>query len=134
MSMFHFDGHINFDNAELEKMLNSPTGMVGRYMRRIGLEILIGAKAMAPVRTGNLKRSISMRQGLRGRVQYVEVGANTKYAYDVHEGTRRHTITARTGRLMRFNVGGRIVYARKVTHPGSRPKPYLTVPMNRVVR
>lgn len=89
---------------------------------------------MAPVRTGRLKRSIYMRQGLRGRVQYVQVGSDVKYAYDVHEGTRRHTIKATPGRLLRFNVGGRVVYAKKVNHPGSKARKYLTIPMTRAVK
>lgn len=127
-------GNLKLDDAQIENMLNSPTGMVGKHMRKIGLQILVGAKAMAPIRTGRLKKSIHMRQGLRGRVQYVEVGSDVKYAYDVHEGTKRHTIRATPGRLMRFNVGGRVVYAKKVNHPGTRARKYLTIPMTRAVK
>lgn len=137
MSMFEFDGKVNFHNKAMFDLLENPRGgrgTVGAYMRKIGLEILVGSKAMVGVRTGRLRRSISMRQGLRGRVQYVEVSANTKYAYMHHEGTRKHRINAAQGRLLRFNVGGRVVYVRKVNHPGTKPNPYLTVPMRRAVR
>ena len=75
-----------------------------------------------------------MRQGLRGRVQYVAVGSKLPYAAAHHEGTRSHLITASTGRIMRFNVGGKVVYAQKVNHPGTKPNNYLTVPMRRAVR
>lgn len=132
MSMFE-GPHLKLDNAQLEVFLNHPKGVVGHYMRKIGLEIMAGAKAIVGVRTGRLRRSIHMRQGLRGRVQYVSVGSNVKYAEAHHEGTRPHAITAHPGRIMRFNVGGRVVYAHKVNHPGTKPRKYLTIPMRRAV-
>ena len=115
-------------------LLNDPSGDTGRYMKKIGLQILAGAKAMVGVRTGRLRRSLHMRQGLKGRTQYVEVGSNVSYAYMHHEGTRRHTIRAHEGRLMRFNVGGKVVYAVKVNHPGTKPRKYLTIPMTKAVK
>lgn len=137
MVEFQYTGNVHFDEKAMFNLLDNPKagpGTVGAHMRKIGLEILAGAKAMVGVRTGNLRRSIHMRQGLRGRVQYVEVSGNTKYAYLHHEGARRHLITAKPGRIMRFYVGGRVVYAQKVNHPGSRKNPYLTVPMRKAVR
>lgn len=123
-----------FNEAELNKLLNTPSGAVGRHMRKIGLEIKAGAKALVGVRTGALKRAIYSKQGVRGRVQYVQVGADLPYARDHHEGTRPHRIGSDTGRIMRFNVGGKVVYARRVIHPGTRPRKYLTIPMSRAVR
>lgn len=133
MSMFDM-GDIKFDNATLDFELNHPSGMVGRHLKKIGLQILTGAKTLVGVRTGNLRRSLHMRQGLRGRVQYVTVGSNLKYAEAHHEGTRAHRITSPSGRIMRFNVGGSVVYARKVEHPGTKPRKYLTIPMKRAVK
>lgn len=129
-------GEINLqlDDRALYKLLDSPKGAVGRHMRRIAQEILAGAKVMVGVRTGALKRSLTIRQGVRGRVQYVSVGSNLPHALMHHEGTRPHSISAHEGRIMRFNVGGRVVYARRVNHPGTRPRKYLTVPMERTVR
>lgn len=125
---------VKFDETKLDFILNEPKGMVGKHLRWIGLEIIIGAKAMVGVRTGRLRRSIKMKQGRTSRYQYMEVGSNVKYAYMHHEGTSPHQIRARAGRIMRFNVGGRVVYARKVNHPGTRPRKYLTIPMTRAVR
>lgn len=133
MSMF--DGpYLNLDNSRLEFELNHPAGSVGRHMKKIGQKIVVGAKTMVGVRTGNLRKSIHMRQGLRGRVQYVSVGSNLKYAAAHHEGTKPHEITGSVGRIMRFNVGGTVVYARKVNHPGTKPRKYLTTPMRRAVK
>ncbi len=125
---------LHLDNKKLNFMLDNPKGEVGKHLRMIGLEILIGARAMVGVRTGRLRRSLHMKQGRRSRYQYITVGSNMNYAYMHHEGTSRHQIRAREGRIMRFNVGGRVVYARKVNHPGTKPRKYLTVPMTRAVR
>ena len=127
-------GDLHIDDVQLNYELNSPSGMVGRHLRKIGLEILTGARAMVGVRSGNLRRSLHMRQGLRGRVQYVAVGSNLHYAEAHHEGTRPHRITPRDGRVMRFNVGGTVVYARRIDHPGTKPRKYLTIPMRRAVK
>lgn len=126
--------NITYNEAALYKLLNSPKGAVGLHMRKIGLEILAGSKSMVGIRTGRLKRSLAMRQGVRGRVQYVAVGSNVSHALMHHEGTGPHKITASPGRIMRFNVGGKVVYAHKVNHPGTKPRKYLTVPMARAVR
>lgn len=124
---------LKLDDVALNFMLDHPKGDVGKHLRRIGLEIMISAKAMVGVRTGKLRRSISMRQGRKSRYQYVAVGSDVSYAYMHHEGTSKHEIRAREGRIMRFNVDGRVVYARKVNHPGTKPRKYLTVPMKRAV-
>lgn len=133
MSMFDL-GDLKFNDSVLNFELNHPSGMVGKHLRKIGLQIMTGAKAMVGVRSGNLRRSIHMRQGLQGRVQYVAVGSNLNYAEAHHEGTRAHRIDPRGGRIMRFNVGGTVVYARRIDHPGTKPRKYLTIPMRRAVK
>ena len=133
-----FEGpNIRLNDAALDKLLNNPNGgkgTVGAHMKKIGLQIKAESKAIVGVRTGNLRRSIVMRQGLRGRVQYVSVGSPLSYAAAHHDGTKSHLITPSPGRIMRFNVGGKVVYAQKVNHPGTEPKSYLTIPMRRAVR
>lgn len=132
--MYEGPSNIKFTPGALEYMLDNPKGPVGRHLRRIGILIARSARKIAGRDTGALRKSIYVRQGVRARYQYVEVGANVRHAYDHHEGTKRHTITPRGGRMLRFNVGGRVVYARKVNHPGARPRKYLTAPMIRYVK
>lgn len=49
------------------------------------------------------------------------------YAWIVHQGSRPHPITANPPRKsLRFKVGGRIVFAYRVAHPGTHPDPFLT--------
>lgn len=125
---------MHWDERALDRLLNHPTGAVGRHMKSIGLKILAGAHSMAGVRTGQLRRKLYMKQGRRGRFQYVEVGSTARHAYYHHEGTKPHQILPENGRLLRFNVGGKVVYARRVSHPGTKGTKYLTIPMRRAVR
>lgn len=124
---------VNFDNRAMDQLLNSPSGDVGRHMRRIGRLILDGAKRLVRSRSGALKKSLYMRHERSARGQLVTVGSNLHYALVQHEGSSPHQIVAH-GRVLRFNHGGRIVYARRVSHPGFRGRNYLTVPLRSAVR
>lgn len=132
---FDFQGpNLRLDNTALDVMLNSTTGEVGRHMKWIGVQVLTGARAMVGVRTGRLKASLYMRHERTTRGQYVQVGSNVRHALVHHEGARPRVITPDSGRILRFNQGGRVIYARKVNHPGFRGRKYLTVPLRRAVR
>lgn len=126
--------NIRWNEPALDKLLNNPKGEVGRHMRLIGVKILAGAKTMAGEDTGELRRKLYMKQYRRGKVQAVEVGSTARHAYWHHEGTKPHQIVPETGRLLRFNVGGKVVYARRVSHPGTKGVRYLTTPMRRALR
>jgi len=54
-----------------------------------------------------------------------EVFNNTNYALVVHEGSGPHVIRARKGKALKFEVGGRTVFAASVRHPGTKPRPWL---------
>ena len=125
---------VRFNEVALDRLLNSPTGDVGSHMKKIGLRILVGANSMAGQRTGALRKSLYMVHRRAGKYQYVEVGAKVRHAYFHHEGTKPHLILPDNGRILRFNVSGRVVYAKKVAHPGTRPNRFLTTPMRRALR
>lgn len=67
----------------------------------------------------------------------VEISFNTDYAEFVNDGTRPHVIRPKRAHTLRrssrgvvkpalrFVVGGRVVFARVVHHPGTRPNPFL---------
>lgn len=128
------DIRMKWNEPALDRLLNQPSGPVGRHMKKIGLKILAGAHSAAGHDTGELKAKLYMRQGRKGNVQYVEVGTKAKHGLVHHEGSKPHQIRPANGRVLRFNVNGRVVYARKVSHPGTRAVRYLTGPMRRVVR
>lgn len=55
----------------------------------------------------------------------VTISFNTDYAEYVNDGTRPHIIRPRRAQALRFVVGGQIVFARVVRHPGTRANPFL---------
>jgi hypothetical protein len=110
----------------MDYMLNNPGGMVGRYIFMKGVQIMMAAKRQVGVSTGRLMQSIHVRHLRDSRGQFVRVGSDVSYAAIHHEGARPHIIVANRAQALRFSSGGRIVYTRKVNHPGTRPNRYLS--------
>lgn len=105
---------------------NAAEAFAGQVRRR--------AQELAPVRSGRLRRSIrsTSRLGFRGWTS--RVGSDLDYAEFVHDGTRPHLIRPRRARALRFTAGGRVVFARLVRHPGTRPNPFLDRALREVSR
>lgn len=85
------------------------------------------AKILCPVDTGRLRASIRLesRRNLALRSIYT-IGSDVYYAPYVNDGTRPHQIRPRSpGGTLRFMIGGRVVYAKVVNHPGTKPNPFL---------
>lgn len=94
------------------------------------------ARVLVPVRTGRLRSSIRAEPprffSLRGSVT---VGSDLEYAAAINDGSRPHVIRPRrAGGVLRFNVGGRIVYARYVNHPGTKGTHFLDKALADVAR
>lgn len=53
------------------------------------------------------------------------IGSDVEYAAFVNDGTRPHIIRPRTKQALRFVIGGRVVFAKVVHHPGTRARPFL---------
>ena len=115
------------DDAAIAHLGHSWSGPVGRDLSRRLRTLEFRARMTAGVKTGRLRRSMETtdrkitRAGLEARV-----GSPVKYAKLHHEGTRPHIIRPRNAKALRFVVGGRVVFASRVQHPGTRPNPYLT--------
>jgi len=77
-------------------------------------------KAFTP-RTGHLQRTIGWRMESENSAV---VFANAEYAPFVELGTRPHTILPKRAQALRFEKGGRWVFAKRVNHPGSKPYPF----------
>lgn len=108
--------------------LSRPGGMVDVWTRDQAQQVATVARREAPSRTGRLRASIVARraQDVSGRfVSGWEVSATAPYAAFVHQGTRPHVILPRRRQFLRFQVGGTFVFARRVQHPGTRPRPFL---------
>ena len=116
---------IVFRKVSLDFMLNDPYGPVGRHMYVRGRAIMAAAKAQVGVKTGRLRNSIHMRQERSIGGQTMTIGSPLSYAYAHHEGTKPHIITPNGGEFLRFTSRSRIVYARSVRHPGTKPNKFL---------
>lgn len=118
--------------AGMLNLLQGPTGATARWVARKTAEVTATAKALAPVNTGALRASIDgtvMFGPLRG-----EVEAGVPYSLFVHEGTSPHEIVPVNARVLRFPTkAGTIVYAQKVDHPGTRPQPFLSDALAKVI-
>lgn len=94
-------------------------------MRRLGANITKAAKARVNVRTGRLRNSIGDQTRVSGTQVVTEVYATARYAGYVHDGTRPHEIVPRRAKALRFEIGGRVIFAKRVMHPGYIGNPYL---------
>jgi len=93
------------------------------------------AQRLAPERSGRLKRLIVSDPVRRSGQWSLESGISglANYSAPVHEGARPHVIRPRNARALRFEVaGGRIVFARRVNHPGNAPNPFIRNAVHRV--
>ena len=89
----------------------------------------------APRRTGYLASKISADPVRRVGPWSLASGITSaaEYSAPVHEGARPHVIRPRHARALRFEINGRVVFARRVNHPGNRPNAYLTNAVHRTV-
>lgn len=117
---------VKINQAKLRRMLNAPTGEVGRLMRGRAEKARMHARAQVGKRSGALAMSIYIDQSMRAGGQRLSIGSNLSYAAYVHEGTRPHMIVPRGGEILRFTQKGRVVYSRAVMHPGTKPNKFLT--------
>lgn len=75
----------------------------------------------APRRTGRMIESVG--SVVHGRTAIV--GLRAHYARFLELGTRPHEIRPRRAKALRFPLGGRIVFASRVEHPGIRPRRFV---------
>lgn len=135
-----FGGRIVMDPVAIQRLMTDRSGPVMREMVRDGQAVKKEAQRRVgvyqpppagPRRTrkpGTLRDSIVMRVVQDGRGAAVLVGSEDPIALLHHEGTRPHPIVPRRAPRLVFWSGraGRVVYAKRVNHPGTKPNRYLT--------
>ncbi len=95
----------------------------GPIMRELAVIAVGEQKRLAPVRTGNLRRTIHIGKVTRTSAETV---ASANYAVHVEFGTKAHEIRPRNRQALRWKArGGGVRFAKVVHHPGTRPKPYM---------
>ena len=118
----------------LQVELRSRSGMVGRFMSRVGNRVAQRARRQVGVKTGRLRASIRFSHVKLAGEAAVKIGAYTPYARMHHDGTRAHIITPnKPGGSLVFMKGSRIVRTPIVRHPGTKPNRYLTDQLRRPI-
>lgn len=107
-----------------------------RRMRQIIRLVAADARVNAPVDTGRMAQAIK-EDPIVSEGPFRVIGGVTShapYSAFVHQGTRPHVIRPRNAAALRFQMGNRTVFASSVNHPGTRPRPFLTNAVARVLR
>lgn len=107
--------------AELRKMAATMDSKVDGFAREAARFFEHEVRARVPVRTGRLRDSIRLR---KEGVGYYVVETTAPYAGYVEYGSTPHIIEPTSASVLRFSLEGREIYARRVRHPGSSPRPY----------
>lgn len=142
-----FGTYVTINPAQLQALLQSPSGPVARDLIRRGNRVKVKAQQLVGVyrppdaysaasrgrRPGTLRDSIVSRLAVGGTHGLaVLVGSEDKMAMWHHEGTVPHVIAARRKpRLVFFWPRvGKVVYLKRVSHPGTQPNRYLTLALS----
>lgn len=122
--MFSVSTSFSLDRSRIERLLRLQGGPVYRNMERRVRRVEAEAIRRAP---GSMKQGIrvSIQQQPDGDFRGVIKSTHPASIY-VLNGTRPHQIfPRRPGGVLRFMVGGQVVYARFVNHPGTKANPFL---------
>jgi hypothetical protein len=123
---FKFKKVVIYDWA-LNLELHTPSGGLWKDLERRSAMAVHGAKAQAGFRTGALKKSIKHTHTSDRLGQTVKIGSSLSYAYLHHNGSKPHIIKPKVeGGVLVFTSNSRVVRAKTVMHPGTRPNPYLS--------
>lgn len=106
------------------------TATVTRFARRdtqkVADQIIATAQRLAPVDTGRYRAGFAKRQVTTLRGVGWQVYNPVEYAPYIEEGTKPHIIRPRKAKALRFKIGGRIVFAQIVHHPGTKAQHILS--------
>lgn len=114
---------VNIDPTLIERALRRPGGIGERLLRRRAERVAARARELAP---GTMADHITTRVEDTGRGQAAYVVSEHPATQYVIHGTSPYTIRPRRARALRFEIGGRTVYAAYVRHPGTRANDFLS--------
>ncbi|MEU4584873.1 hypothetical protein AB0F92_22700 [Kitasatospora aureofaciens] len=113
---------VRIDQGRIARLLRLRGGLAERGLRKRTERTAAITERLAPGRMGDFI-SWKITEGPNG-LQGVIVCDHPATRYVV-EGTRPHIIRPRRAKALRFEIGGRTVFAKVVHHPGTRANPFL---------
>jgi hypothetical protein len=113
---------VRIDASRLQRLLSFRGGPGERLLRRKAERVAALARVYAAPH-GSIPAGIIVGPVADKSVKVISTNPHTAF---VHNGTRPHIIRPRRARALRFEVDGRIVFAKIVHHPGYRGDPFLT--------
>jgi hypothetical protein len=114
---------VQLDLTAFQRILTRPGGAGERLLTRKAEQVADLARQYAAGH-GSIPEGIIVGPY---RDKSIKVISTNVHSILVHNGSRRHPIRPRrAGGWLRFEVGGRVVFAREVNHPGYRGDPFLT--------
>jgi hypothetical protein len=84
-----------------------------------------GFKHGNPGHPGSIEASVRTRVVRTSNGSVVRIADTAKHAKSQEFGARPHIIRARRAKMLRFVVGGRVVFRKFVRHPGNKPTQFL---------
>lgn len=111
---------------------------IEKALRRVQASIILRAERnlsgrFVRIRTGKLRRGMQSSFKRAGNSFVATVRNKVFYGQILEAGSKAHLIPIvvmgpRAGRrrpkTLKFEAGGKTIYARQITHPGSRPRPW----------
>jgi hypothetical protein len=119
--------------ARWKEFTQAPDGVVGSHLIGLGTKLVLLAQRTVQKKSGALAASIHMTY-YPVHDPFVRVGSDNKHALMMHNGTRPHWIGPEHQETLRFKIRGRVIYTKRVHHPGTRGSFFLSRHLRTVIK
>lgn len=118
-------------NLDRDAVVRVPMELVIPRVRKLGNEVLRGARSRVRVKTGAVKGGIVSSTKVTRTKYVVTITAKHKRSLLEHDGARKHRIVPVRARALRFFWArvGHTVVLKSVNHPGTEGSQFLTRPL-----
>lgn len=120
-------GRVTVNRSALRRLLEGRRGTrLGNDLDARAARVASRARQLVGVDTGLLLSTIRVESGAGYRDIVAGRVGKTPYTIWHHDGSAPHVIRPRRARALRFEINGRVIFAAKVNHPGTRGTKFLT--------